>query len=329
MSGIFSRGIFGSRSGGGTFTETPLNSSNNVRLTISGASIVISGSTVVNGVPINKAQFSASMIGEAAGWYYAMINTTGTYAFGTPVVGVDIVANTQAYTPTPTYNTTKLGYYYNADFRIIGAFYFDATNILQTISYGNLSNINNNPCIDNLEKYIEVNSIPIGMPFPQWFEGNLSSVVAKYPTRFIKLSKDSAYNAGKLTSQTAHTADETTFYTATISDAGSPLNGESVTLINSTENTTGGVSAQPSFLGAGETSQTRLANRLQGHRHEIALNSYGTLPDQISFVNNNTGLLSNSASLGTAITDTFNGTPRLGKTNQPDAVTAVWYMRIK
>lgn len=325
----FLKTIFGSRSGGGTFTETPLNSSNNVRLTISGANIVISGSTVVNGVPINKAQFSASMIGEAAGWYYAMINTTGTYAFGTPVVGVDIVANTQAYTPTPTYNTTKLGYYYNTNFRIIGAFYFDATNILQTISYGNLSNINNNPCIDNLEEYIEVNSIPIGMPLPQWFEGNLSSVVAKYPTRFIKLSKDSAYNAGKLASQTAHTVNETTFYTATISDAGSPLNGESVTLINSTENTTGGVSAQPTFLGAGETAQTRLVNRSQGHRHAIALNLGGTLPDQISFVSNNTGLLSNSASLGEAISDTSNGTPRLGKTTQPDAVTAVWHMRIK
>ncbi len=322
----FLKTIFGSRSGGGTFTETPLNSSNNVRLTISGASIVISGSTVVNGVPINKAQFSASMIGEAAGWYYAMINTTGTYAFGTPVVGVDIVANTQAYTPTPTYNTTKLGYYYNADFRIIGAFYFDATNILQTISYGNLSNINNNPCIDNLEKYIEVNSIPIGMPFPQWFEGNLSSVVAKYPTRFIKLSKDSAYNASKLTSQTAHTADETTFYTATISDAESPLNGESVTLINSTENTTGGVSSKPSFLGAGETAQTRLVNRLQGFKLTQGVNP----PDNTNVnVGSDTLVMQFSSSDLIPLSDGTNGTPRLGKTNQPDAVTAVWHMRIK
>ena len=46
---------------------------------------------------------------------------------------------------------------------------------------------------------IEVNSIPIGMPFPQWFEGNSQAVVTKYPVRFIKLSKnlEGAYNSGK------------------------------------------------------------------------------------------------------------------------------------
>lgn len=178
---------------------------------------------------------------------------------------------------------------------------------------------------------IEVNSIPIGMPFPQWFEGNSQAVVTKYPVRFIKLSKnlEGAYNSGKLGVSSAITTDETTFYIATITDVASPLNGQSVTLINSVENTTGGVSAQPAFLGAGETAQTRLVNRSQGHRHAIALNLGGTLPDQISFVNNNAGLLSDSQSLGEAISDTSNGTPRLGKTTRPDTVTAVYYMRIK
>lgn len=181
------------------------------------------------------------------------------------------------------------------------------------------------------DEKIEVNSIPIGMPFPQWFDGNLSSVVAKYPTRFIKLSKDSAYNAGKLTSQTAHTADETTFYTATISDAGSPLNGESVTLINSTENTTGGVSSQPAFLGAGETAQDRLSNRLQGFKVRITLpRLYGqNVTSQVGFSSDD--IIYQEADIDSSyiISDAVNGTPRVGKTTRPDAVTAVWHMRYK
>ena len=186
------------------------------------------------------------------------------------------------------------------------------------------------------DEKIEVNSIPIGMPFPQWFEGNLSSVVAKYPTRFIKLSKDSAYNAGKLTSQTAHTADETTFYTATISDAGSPLNGESVTLINSVENTTGGVSSNPSFLSAAETPQVRRANRFQSHRVALA-NSNGGSPLGNLLGGSETGwyyTVTPTSSLAIADRgliegDGVNGAPRIGKFTEPTTATAVYYMRIK
>ena len=186
---------------------------------------------------------------------------------------------------------------------------------------------------------IEVNSIPIGMPFPQWFEGNSQAVVTKYPVRFIKLSKnlEGAYNSGKLGVSSAITTDETTFYIATITDVASPLNGQSVTLINSTENTTGGVSSQPAFLGAGETSQTRLANRLQGHL--IGDLSYGTLqivgaidstPVQTTALNSRITSIVNYPTIPlTAVTDGINGTPRVGKTTRPDTVTAVYYMRIK
>ncbi len=187
--------------------------------------------------------------------------------------------------------------------------------------------------ITDLTEFVEVNSIPIGMPFPQWFESDASAVVTKYPTRFVKLSKnlEGAYNSGKLGVSSAITTDETTFYTATISDAGSPLNGESVTLINSTENTTGGVSAQPAFLGAGETAQTKLVNRLQGHWHSI-FQFDGAISDHIAGSNADYGFLADGSverQVGSPRTDNVNGTPRLGKTNQPDAVTAVWYMRIK
>ena len=180
---------------------------------------------------------------------------------------------------------------------------------------------------------IEVNSIPIGMPFPQWFEGNSQAVVTKYPVRFIKLSKnlEGAYNSGKLGVSSAITTDETTFYIATITDVASPLNGQSVTLINSVENTTGGVSAQPTFLGAGETAQTKLVNRLQGHWHSI-FQFDGAISDHIAGSNADYGFLADGSverQVGSPRTDNVNGTPRLGKTTRPDTVTAVWYMRIK
>lgn len=138
---IFNGGIFGSQSGGGS-TDNPLKANNTIRLTFSGSSIIISGSSVVNGVAVNLSELSNSMTGNPAGWYYAMLNNAGDYSFGTPSVGVDIVANTQVYTPTPTYDTTKHGYYYTSLYRIVGIFYFNGTNILEAISYGNGSNKN-------------------------------------------------------------------------------------------------------------------------------------------------------------------------------------------
>lgn len=182
--------------------------------------------------------------------------------------------------------------------------------------------------ITDLTEFVEVNSIPIGMPFPQWFESDASAVVTKYPTRFVKLSKnlEGAYNSGKLGVSSAITTDETTFYTAMISDVASPLNGQSVTLINSVENTTGGVSAQPTFLGAGETAQTKLVNRMQGFKLVQGVNP----PDNM-FVNvgSDSLVMQHASSDIYPVTDTINGTPRLGKTTRPDTVTAVWYMRIK
>ena len=91
--------------------------------------------------------------------------------------------------------------------------------------------------IADLTAFVEINSIPIGVPVPIWFENELFSVVNKYPDYFVKLSADQTssgqYNFGKLTGQTEHYSEETRFFTATISDAISPLNGKSITLINS------------------------------------------------------------------------------------------------
>jgi len=190
--------------------------------------------------------------------------------------------------------------------------------------------------ITDLTEFVEVNSIPIGMPFPQWFEGNSEAVVSKYQGRFIKLSKGltgvGLYNNGKLGSQTSETTNETTFYSATITDVTSPLNGQSVTLINSVENTTGTASAQPAFLGAGEVANQKLANMLQGHKYELFVNlDDGSQPSNNSSVltYNNEGPYINALFTNNVVTDGTNGTPRLGKTTRPDTVTAIYYMRIK
>ena len=132
--------------------------------------------------------------------------------------------------------------------------------------------------LDVKHAMIEINSIPMGCPYPVWFENEIFSVVNKYPDYFVILSADQMssgqYNFGKLTSQAEHDSEETRFYTAIISDALSPLNGKNITLINSVKNLTGVSSNQPAFLGAGETSQTRLVNRIQGH---WIGNAFGTI----------------------------------------------------
>ena len=188
------------------------------------------------------------------------------------------------------------------------------------------------------DEKIEVNSIPIGMPFPQWFESDASAVVTKYPSRFVKLSKnlEGAYNSGKLGVSSAITTNETTFYIATITDVASPLNGQSVTLINSTENTTGGVSSNPSFLAAAETPQVRRVNRFQAHRVLLA-NSNGGAPLGNLLGGSETGwyyTVTPTSSLAVADRglidgDGVNGDPRMGKFTEPTTATAVYYMRIK
>ena len=179
---------------------------------------------------------------------------------------------------------------------------------------------------------LEVFFVPIGSPFPQWFSDIQEVTVNKHPEYFIKLSKDSSYNTGTLISQTSITEDEAIFYLATISVADSPLNGLSITLINSVENTTGGVSSQPAFLGAGENAQTRLVNKTQGHYHDIPANKmFITEGDDAGYNNVRAdGTTKTVPSIATMfISDGSHGIPRIYKVTYPDTVIAPYFMRIK
>ena len=179
---------------------------------------------------------------------------------------------------------------------------------------------------------LEVFFVPIGSPFPQWFSDIQEVTVNKHPEYFIKLSKDSSYNTGKLISQTSITEDEAIFYLATISVSDSPLNGLSITLINSVENTTGGVSSQPAFLGAGENAQARLVNKMQGFKVGVTLpRLYGqNVASQIGFSSDD-NIYQPEVSIESSyiISDGTNGNVRKGKIVNPDTITAPYFMRIK
>lgn len=97
-------------------------------LTNNGGGISLTGSIAVSG---------------AAGWRYLVVDTLGVVSVET-IPPAEIVTDIQQYTPTPIFNVTNNGYYssVNTTKRIIAIGFFDATNMLETISYGNGSRKN-------------------------------------------------------------------------------------------------------------------------------------------------------------------------------------------
>ena len=119
-------------------------------------------------------------------------------------------------------------------------------------------------------------------------------------------------------------ANETAFYTAVISSSSSRLNNKTVTLINSTENTTGSTTNEPTFLGASETVQN-LINRFQ----DFKLVQAGNTPDNMLVNLGSTNVVLQAGYYSSIYPQVYNGgTPRTGKTTRPDTTTAIYYMRI-
>lgn len=112
------------------------NGYNKMDLSFTGATVSFMGDTVVQGTSV--ALNGSSAVSGAAGWRYGVIDSAGSVTHeAIPVT--EIVTDVQQYTPTPVLDSVWNGYYssVNPSKRIAWILYFDGTNILEAIPYGN------------------------------------------------------------------------------------------------------------------------------------------------------------------------------------------------
>lgn len=168
-------------------------------------------------------------------------------------------------------------------------------------------------------------SKPIGEPFPLMTDlsaappANNSSLY-----RFIILTAgltgSGQYNEGVLTSESTSGSAPLVQATATISLSGSPLNGQTVRLINTEER----------FLRAAASPGTAQADAFQGHYHD-------PLAPLTSFVGGRTsgtiigsGInFGNLSTTGSPSSDGTNGTPRTANETRSKNLGVKFFLRIK
>ena len=137
--------------------------------------------------------------------------------------------------------------------------------------------------------------------------------------RYIKLTASDSYNSGVLTSESVSGSAPLVIATAVISDAGSPLNGQTVQLINT----------ERRVLRAG-SSGTVQADAFQGHFHNplTAAASFFVLAAGGGASTGGSGR-NNDATTGGPVTDGTNGTPRTANETRSKNIGADYYMRIR
>lgn len=116
--------------------------SNSPNLTFSGSSLNYAGATSVRNLPV-QIQSGSLTVSGAAGWRYVVCSNAGVVSVEV-IPPAEITADTQQYTPAPIFSAAYQGYYssVNPAKRIIGILYFDGTNIIENIPYGNGYNKN-------------------------------------------------------------------------------------------------------------------------------------------------------------------------------------------
>ena len=181
--------------------------------------------------------------------------------------------------------------------------------------------------------------MPLGMKFP--IDTHTTGVPVP-PTdnpnyRYIKLTASDSYNTGVLTSESVSGSAPLVQATAVINDAGSPMNGQTVRLINT----------ERRFLRPG-SSGTVEADALQGHGHNsVADDNFsryarsnevgsggstgGLFGIQNSSINAYYG---NAPSDNTVVavpimSDGVNGTPRVENETRVKSIGADYFMRIR
>lgn len=171
--------------------------------------------------------------------------------------------------------------------------------------------------------------IPLGVPFDIWT--HLPGVEVP-PTdnpnyRYIKLTASDSYNDGVLTSESVSGSAPLVQATAVISDASSPLNGQTVRLINT----------ERRFIRPG-SSGTVEADAFQGHRVVTPVGGASDIPSQWTFglgaaLNGVTGNAYRSGMAGgissDPVTNGTNGTPRTADETRVKSIGADVFMRIR
>lgn len=154
---------------------------------------------------------------------------------------------------------------------------------------------------------------PIGVPIPLLTHlVGVSEPPTNKSYRYIKLTAADAYNAGALTSENVTGSAPLVIATATISLAGSPMNGQVVSLINT----------ERRVLRAGSAGTVE-ADALQGHRHSgsISLGGSINLGTSASYIQ--------ASNTGDPVTDGTNGTPRTAIETRAKNIGVTYYVRIK
>lgn len=167
--------------------------------------------------------------------------------------------------------------------------------------------------------------MPIGLWLP--LADHLTGVSAPptdKPYRFIKLSAgltgSGAYNNGCLTSESVSGSAPLVSATAVISLAGSPMNGQTVRLINT----------ERRFVRGYDTAGTVMDDALQGHGFGTSFGKLGDYGFNISGGGTQAGAIRpDITQLAVPVTDGSNGTPRLANETRGKFIGATYYMRIK
>lgn len=162
--------------------------------------------------------------------------------------------------------------------------------------------------------------LPLGMAFPIW----TNLVGAQIPPadnpnyRYIKLTASDSYNSSVLTSESVSGSAPLVQATAVISDASSPLNGQTVRLINT----------ERRVIRAG-SSGTVEAAAMQGHSHQQSIARGASAGTTLSLQfggGSNTPILLGAAS---ATTDSDFGPISVANETRPKNIGADYYMRIR
>lgn len=164
---------------------------------------------------------------------------------------------------------------------------------------------------------------PIGVPIP--LSTHLAGV-AEPPTnqayRYIKLTAGltgaGQYNNGVLGSESVSGTAPLVLATAVITLAGSPLNGQTVDLINT----------ERRFLRAYDTAGTKMNDAFQGHRMNNLDGAFWL--QKVGGTFGGTGYNAGTTNTtGDPVTDGTNGTPRVANETRGKFIGETYYMRIK